>query len=277
MLATIPHSEPKNSDGQKLANFTRVNGDYRLILQGDPNLGIPYGVLPRLILVWLISEAVRTQNKEIFLGHSLSEFMREIGIEPISGRKGNLKLIRDQMARLFGCRVTCSGYKTGKNHSNENLVSFYQVAPVYKALLWWHPKTNLLEQPNLFNSSVILSEDFFQESIATPVPLDMRALKALKSSSMALDIYSWLTYSMFSLQSEITVSWEKLYQQFGADYKRLVDFRLKFKKQLVDVLLVYNKAKVVPNEEGLKLFPSPTHVKFTLKHETKILSTKKDN
>ena len=269
ILATMPHAEPQDEHGKKLAVFTRTNGDYRLTIQGDPDIGVPYGSLPRLILVWLISEAVRTQNKEVFLGNSLSAFMRELGIEPVTGRNSTVKNMRNQLARLISCRITCKGYRPGEKHHTDHLSDYEQITPIRKAFLWWHPKKDL--EPSLFNSSVVLSEDFFQEIIKRPVPLDMRALRALKGSPMALDIYSWLTYSMYSLRQEAEVPWKKLHIQFGADYKRLVDFKVNFKKHLADVLLVYNEVKVMPEKGGIVLLPSHPHVRIVSKRPTKKL------
>jgi hypothetical protein len=162
VLATMPHAEPKDPSGKKISEFSRINGDYHLTIEGASNIGVPYGTLPRLILVWLISEAVKTKKKEIFLGNSLSAFMRELGIQPSSGYNGSIKRIRDQLTRLFSCRITCTGYKAGTKHRNEDVVSFYQIAPVHKAILWWHPKEKKTEQASLFNSSIVLSEEFFQ-------------------------------------------------------------------------------------------------------------------
>ena len=41
-------------------------------------------------------------------------------------------------------------------------------------------------------SKIRLGEDFFNEIISCPVPLDMNILKALKRSSLGLDWYLWL-------------------------------------------------------------------------------------
>ena len=43
---------------------------------GEYNL--PFGNLPRLLMAWVSTEAVRTQSGELVLGRSLSEFMRGI-------------------------------------------------------------------------------------------------------------------------------------------------------------------------------------------------------
>ena len=43
-------------------------------------LDLPYGIMPRLLLAWVCTEAVRTQSRELVLGRSLSEFMRSVGV-----------------------------------------------------------------------------------------------------------------------------------------------------------------------------------------------------
>lgn len=43
-----------------------------------------------------------------------------------------------------------------------------------------------------WGSHVVLSERFFRESTETPVPLDLRVLRALRSP-FEIDIYVWLT------------------------------------------------------------------------------------
>ena len=60
---------------------------------------LPYGTLPRLLMAWGSTEAVRTQSRELVLGDSLSEFMRTLGIYNSGGHpKTRLK---NQMQRLF--------------------------------------------------------------------------------------------------------------------------------------------------------------------------------
>ena len=44
------------------------------------NAKLPYGNLPRLLMAWVSTEAVRTQRRELILGRSLSEFMRKLDI-----------------------------------------------------------------------------------------------------------------------------------------------------------------------------------------------------
>lgn len=80
--ANLPYREPPES------SFVRRNGALTLTLQAPPQIGLPFGRYPRLLLAWLGTEVVRTKSPEIELGESLSATMRELGITPSGGDKG---------------------------------------------------------------------------------------------------------------------------------------------------------------------------------------------
>ena len=51
---------------------------------------LPFGTLPRLLLAWVCSEAVRTQRRDLVLGRSLYEFMHKLGLDDQGGgERGN--------------------------------------------------------------------------------------------------------------------------------------------------------------------------------------------
>ena len=106
----------------------------------------------------------------------------------------------------------------------------------------------------------MLSAEFYDELAAHAVPIDLRALKALKGSPLALDIYSWLTYRMSHLRKPCLIPWEALQTQFGANYGRPRDFKRKFLIHLADVLRVYPAVRLAELPAGLLLKPSPTHL-----------------
>ena len=68
----------------------------------------------------------------------------------------------------------------------------------------------------LWDSTIQLGEQFFNEIIAHPVPIDLHVLKAVKRSPLGLDLYLWLTYRTFTLKAPLRLSWKQLYRQFGA-------------------------------------------------------------
>ncbi|MEJ1342472.1 MAG: replication protein RepA [Candidatus Sedimenticola sp. (ex Thyasira tokunagai)] len=248
--ATMPHKKTEK------AVFQRQNGDFNLSITSHPKIGLPYGTIPRLLLAWLTTEAVRTGERELILGESMSEFMRQLGLVPTGGRWGSIIRLKEQTKRLFMANVQCF-VDNSEQFSGKNL----RVADGYH--LWWEPIS--LDQKALWQSTVLLDQAFFEEVIDRPVPIDMRALQAIKQSPMALDIYAWLTYRMSYLKHHTEIPWEALQMQFGADYahdgqgKR--DFKKNFLKHLKKVHVVYPDANVSEGGYGLVLKPSKTHVK----------------
>ena len=78
---------------------------------------------------------------------------------------------------------------------------------------WWDPKRP--DAPVLWDSKIELGEKFFHEILRRPLPLDMNILRALKRSSLGLDLYMWLTYRTFNLREPVRLRWRDLYRQFG--------------------------------------------------------------
>ena len=101
-LCSLPRTNPGTRH-----QYKRANGPYKLVMVAGADNKLPYGNLPRLLLAWVSTEAVRTQSRELVLGHSLSEFMRTLGIYHNSGGRGGVQTrLRKQMNRLFGCTVS---------------------------------------------------------------------------------------------------------------------------------------------------------------------------
>ncbi len=245
VLATLPHRKVEGH------HFQRKNGSYTLTMLANPEVGLPYGSIPRLLLAWLTSEAVRTKSREIELGGTLSGFMAELGLVPTGGKWGSITRLKNQTERLFGCSISAM-YRDGTRTAimNKSVAS--------KALLWWDDQKP--EQAGQRRSSVLLTEEFFAEVTDRPVPIDLRAIKALKQAPLALDIYTWMTYRASYLKQASVIPWESLAMQFGSDYKRTRDFKAAFQHELKKVLAVYAGAQVEATDEGLLVKPSLTHI-----------------
>jgi len=95
---------------------------------------------------------------------------------------------------------------------------------------------------------------------ASAVPVDLRAIRQLQRSPLAIDLYVWLTYRMSYLKKPARVPWEGLQAQFGPDNARPWDFRRKALGPLNAVLQVYPTVRVDQDNSGLRLYPSPPHV-----------------
>ena len=249
--ATMPHRKSLDPI------FSRKNGSFSLAMLAHPDVGLPYGSIPRLLMSWLTTEAVRTKSPVLELGPSLSAFMDQLDLVPTGGRWGTITRLKNQIERLFSCMVSCRYNDETEGKSGG---AGFAIAKEYR--LWWNPK-NPAQLP-LWKSTVTLSTDFFEEVVERPVPVDIRALKALKRSPLALDIYCWLTYRLSYLHKPTEVPWPTLQMQFGADYARnthgLRNFKMKFLHQLRAVHVIYPEANVEEGEKSLLLKPSKPHV-----------------
>ena len=208
-LCSLPRTNPGNQH-----QYKRVNGPAKLILSRTGEYKLPYGNLPRLLLAWISTEAVRTQSRELILGDSLSEFMRELGVYSNSGRVHTR--LRNQMNRLFNSHVRLI-------HEHEHGERFVSSAIADRGEFWWNERKP--DERSLWQSKIELGERFFNEVIHHPVPLDMNTLKALKRSPLGLDLYMWAVYRTFSLTRPLPLSWRKLYRQLGVDPSRASDKR----------------------------------------------------
>ena len=200
MLCSMPRTNP----GLQL-QYKRVNGPYTLIVTAVGQTGLPFGNLFRLLLAWVCTEAVRTQSRELFLGPSLSGFMRKLGIAPVGCSRTRLS---NQMKRLFNAHIQLA-------YEDKRVSASVNSPVVSRTGFWWSERTP--SELGLWDSKIELGEKFFHEIIRHPVPLDLNILKALKRSSLGIDFYLWLTYRTFALKGPLRISWGCLYRQFGVD------------------------------------------------------------
>ena len=247
--ATMPHKATTANE------FTRTNGAFTLSILAPAKIGLPYGSIPRLLLAWVTTEAVKTKERTLCLGNTLSAFMRELGLTPTGGRWGSISYLKQQSKRLFTSSISCS-YTTSVQEGEKG----FRIADSHE--LWWTPKSP--DQALLFNSHVILSEMFFNEITTHPVPIDLRALKALKRSPLAIDIYCWLTFRMSYIKKNSVIPWEVLKLQFGSDYANTEqgrrDFKRAFLRELRKVTTIQEQAKVEVNKRSLILLPGKPHI-----------------
>jgi hypothetical protein len=258
VLATLPHRNP----GKNVTEWVRTNGNFTFVCQSGKvfengqliDAGIPYGSKPRLLTLWISTEATRTQNKVLELGESLSAFMRAIGLDQATGGKnGSITTLRDQMRRTLTANF--QGILSGEKDRDQG--GGYRIAKSYD--LWWLPQSP--DQAGLWQSTLTLSEDFFNEILRNPVPVDLRAIRVLRSSPMAIDIYSWLTHRNSYLKTEAHIPWKMLQMQFGSRVQNLFHFKEQFEISLQKVLAVYPQARIRVEKDRLILVPSPTHVR----------------
>jgi hypothetical protein len=285
--ATLPYREPKPRPGETVppAVWGRRAGNVSLVIQPlnylaevtnksgivtgqEPrSVGYPYGSIPRLILAWLGREVRRQNNgRELYLGASLRQFMSDLGIDSATGgANGSITRLREQMKRLFTARIALVVADDVRQSTMQQLFSAQTMEIAEQTNLWWDPKRP--EEAGLFESSVVLSERFYKELEEHSVPVDMRALAALKTSPFELDLYCWLTYRFSYLRKSTIVPWDALRQQFGSEAENPRKFKFNIRRALRSVKTVYPDANVDPESDarGLLLRPSNTSVRRLVK------------
>ena len=248
VLTTLPHRRPESQ------RFERVNGRHSLRMSAPGRVGLPYGSYPRLILAYLTSEAVRTKNREIQLGTTPNALARTLGLSVISGPRGTAPRLEDQLHRLLSTRLewrTSVGLHPKSSGSGLVTSDFPSILRLARYLLSKRP---------MWRSNIILRQQFFEEIIRTAVPVDLRAIRQLQRSPLAIDLYVWLTYRMSYLKRPTLVPWKGLQGQCGSDYSRPRDFRRRVLSHLESVLRVDPTVRVGATESGLRLYRSSPHV-----------------
>ena len=91
---------------------------------------------------------------------------------------GGRTRLRNQMKRLFHCQIELI-------HEHEHGERFIASRIADRSKLWRDPKRP--DERMLWESNIRLGEDFFNQIIRHPVPLDMNTLKALSRSSPGLN------------------------------------------------------------------------------------------
>ena len=208
---------------------------------------VPYGAVPRLALIWISTIARRSKSRDVFIGRSAAEFLEMLGFDKQGHRYCTL---RRQLHALAACRM-----QLGFNGQTIN-------ESVIKRIDAWLPGAH--SQRSTWPGSLLLDAEFFDELVLHSVPLDARAVHALRGSALALDVYAWLAHRLHRLNHRpLWLPWHTLKGQFGHEYvgkHGLGDFCTSFKLGLSKVLMVYPDARVCVQRGGIELRQSPPPV-----------------
>jgi len=241
-LTSLPHKPQTDSiwrrEGHNLTMLIQSGVD-----RSGVTLGVPYGSYARFILLFLQSQGIKTNSREIELGRSMRVWLGNMGLS-IGGT--TYRMVNEQARRISGCTLTF--YADRHNKEIMRRGGFVDGAITLTDVV--------SDQPSLWQERVLLNEEFYQALQNHPVPLSEPALRAIGPRSMVLDIYIWLAYRLHALKGDTDVSWPSLYAQFGAGYGRLRDFRAGFIGGLELALAVYPEAQVSIGEKGITLRPS---------------------
>jgi Plasmid encoded RepA protein len=224
-------SLPVRRPADEHAPIIRQDGQYTLIINPKPvvesinghkslhSLGVPYGSLPRLVLIHIMTEAVRTKSRHIVLGQTFTEWMRRLGFRTVSyGPRGSATLIKEQLDRLLACEWMIKWEAATDQGEREFGIKEIKLTNEY---------AGVDRKNGAFIREIYMTEGFFEHLRQHAVPLNETAIRQIRDSATALDLYTWLAYRLPRINPKrpATISWQQLAVHFGNDGKNIRKFR----------------------------------------------------
>lgn len=215
-------------------------------------LGVPYGSLPRLILIHIMSEAVRTKSRQVRLGETLTDWMRRMGFRTASfGPRGSATLVRQQLDRLLACEWMIRWDSDKADGASE-----FALKELKLANEWVGTNAN----GGAFTREIILTEGFHEHLAKHAVPLNENAICQIRDSATALDLYTWLAYRLPRINSAkpILMNWQQLASHFGNEPSNIRKFRQTVRDAWEhQVSAVYPEARAEFDTSIIRLHASP--------------------
>jgi hypothetical protein len=182
--------------------------------------------------------------------------MRSVGVGVTGGRSGSLARFRNQAVRLLATTISWSGSAARAGVAGDAEISARIASG---SLTWWSTARAQRAPCAPEGGCLVLSQEFFQELVAHPVPVDRRVLRAL-TSSFAFDLYAWTTWRVSRLRRPMSIPWQELALQFGSQERALRNFRVETRRALERVRVFYPRLRFEVTREALRLFPGRGHV-----------------
>mgnify|MGYP002713014616 CR=1 FL=1 len=253
----FPHSDPKTN------RYSIKDGHKRISIIGghevdsDKPIGVPYGSLPRLFTAYICTQAVLLESRKINLGENLSDFLQALGLNITGGKRGDITRVKKQLWKYINATIS---YAEAGEHEGQQYKRGIQTSLVDAYELWTGRD---IHQNDMFESYLIISEALYKSLKAKPIPIDIRALKALKSSPLALDLYMWLNWRVYgSHRKNSYVSWQQVMDQCGGEYSDAKEFARKAKKWLKKIKNFWPELEYETPRGRLKILSSSSsHVK----------------
>ena len=223
VLCGLPLRRPP--PGQLL--YERRNGNFVLQVTGHPEFGLPFGQ-DRLVPIFLATMAVRQQSRTIRF-KSASVMLDMFGMA--NGGKEYRRLVA-AFERIFGATM----FFGTDLASTTRVVHKVRFNFLSEATIWY-------QRDSGGENIVTLSQEFFAEVMAHPIPADLEAVKVLVASPGALDLFLWLSYRCFTAKGRESIPLfgpMGLAHQLGcADYSRPRRFRAMLDQWIATILEVW--------------------------------------
>src|SRR3954469_25621328 len=193
VLCGLPVRKP--SKGEML--YERRNGNFVLQVTGHPKYGLPFGQ-DRVVPIYLATLAVRQQSQTIRF-RTAAEMLETFGMH--KGGKEYRRLV-EAFERIFGATMFFGTDSVGRTAKvvHRSRFNFLQ-----ESQIWYNRDPDQRALGEDFENVIVLSDEFYQEIVAHPIPTDLEAVKVLAAAPAVLDLFMWLTYRCFVAKGPETI------------------------------------------------------------------------
>jgi hypothetical protein len=229
--------------------YERRNGSFVLQITGHPEYGVPFGQ-DRLVPIFLATLAVQ-QKSQVIRFRTAADMLETFGMH--NGGKEYRRLV-DAFQRVFGATIF---FGTDTLTTRAKVVQRARFNFMSEAQIWYSrtPEQHVLSSE--FENVIVLSDDFYNEICAHPVPNDLEAVKLLASSPAVLDLYMWLTYRCFKAKGSESIP---IFGEYGlarqigtVEYSRPRRFRGMLEQWLGTIRAIWPECPAYVCKDGERL------------------------
>jgi len=165
--------------------YERRNGHFVLQFTGHPEYGVSFGQ-DRIVPIFLATLAVR-QKSQVIRFRSASDMLETFGMH--KGGKEYRRLI-GAFERIFGATML---FGTNTLKPVAKVVHRLRFNFLREATIWYNRDENQPSLSEAFENVIILSDEFYQETVDHPIPTDLDAVRVSSSAPATLDVFMRLS------------------------------------------------------------------------------------
>ncbi|HEX7362463.1 MAG TPA: replication protein RepA [Bryobacteraceae bacterium] len=229
--------------------YERRNGDFVLQITGHPDYGLPFGQ-DRIVSIYLATLAVRQQSQTIRF-RTAAEMLETFGMH--KGGKEYRRLVA-AFERIFGATIF---FGTDTFRGTAKVVQRSRFSFFREAQIWYSRDPQQYPISDQFENVIVLSDEFYREIAAHPIPADLEAVKVLAAAPAVLDLFMWLSYRCFLAKGKEMIPLfgpRGLASQIGSiEYARPRRFREKLDGWLESIRVLWPECPARISSDGTGL------------------------
>jgi hypothetical protein len=156
--------------------------------------------------------------------------------------------------RIFGATIF---FGTDTLSRTARIVQRSRFSFFNQAQIWYSRDPEQYPVSDQFENVIVLSDEFYREIAAHPIPADLEAVKVLAGSPAVLDLFMWLSYRCFLAKGNESIPLFGTYglaNQLGSiEYARPRRFREKLDAWLDSIRVLWPECPAKISSDGTSL------------------------